>query len=195
VAIIVVGGAYKGAGKTSLICGIIAAFPRLRWTAVKITSDIHHLGAAERLSGTSPLSIWEQTAAGQGTDTARYLAARAHRGIFVTAPESDIPIAEIQGAIGSDSGTANVIFESNRIIRALKPDLCVAIIGDAQRAAKPSFQAFAEHADAFVTTDVASEIADGGNPLAPIFYLDSLERISGEMFAWMQARLRLTQTS
>jgi hypothetical protein len=192
---IVVGGGNKGVGKTALICGIIAAFPQIRWTAIKITSDIHDLGEAEPLSKSTRVYIWEETAAGQGTDTARYLAAGAHHAFLVTAPESEIPLDEIQAAIGPDSGTASVIFESNRIIGALGPAICLAVLGNAQPAVKASFQPFAQRADAFVTTGVESDRPSGGNPHAPIFHLDSLERISGEMLAWMQARLRLTQTS
>jgi hypothetical protein len=207
---IVVGGANKGVGKTALICGIIAAFPQINWSAIKITSDIHEtLGApsfqrlfagrvgSHELPQLSPTysSIWEETVAGQGTDTGRYLAAGATRAIFVTAAESDISIDEIQAAIGPDSGTASVIFESNRIIGVLKPDICVAVIGNAQSAVKASFQPFAQRADAFVSTGVESDRPSGGNPHAPIFHLDSLKRVSGEMLAWMQARLRLTQIS
>lgn len=191
VATIVVGGANKGVGKTNLICRIIGAFPQFRWIAVKITSDIHDPGQSEPSS-----TIWKETIAGQGTDTARYLAAGAIRAIFVTAAASDIPIAEIQAAIGSDSGTAaNVIFESNRIIQVLRPDICLAVIGDAHSAAKASFQPFAQHADAFVTTGASSVLPADANSTARIFNLDSFDRISGEMLAWMQARLRLTQTS
>jgi tRNA A37 threonylcarbamoyladenosine biosynthesis protein TsaE len=35
--IVVVEGSAKGAGKTTLVCGLIAALDRLRWTAVKST--------------------------------------------------------------------------------------------------------------------------------------------------------------
>jgi hypothetical protein len=40
-AIIVVGGSNRGVGKTSLVCGLIAALPEYRWTAVKITTHDH----------------------------------------------------------------------------------------------------------------------------------------------------------
>jgi hypothetical protein len=45
-AIIVVGGSNRGVGKTSLVCGLIAALPEYRWTAVKITADDHKLSVA-----------------------------------------------------------------------------------------------------------------------------------------------------
>jgi hypothetical protein len=40
-AIIVVGGSNRGVGKTSLICGLIAALTEYRWTAVKISTHEH----------------------------------------------------------------------------------------------------------------------------------------------------------
>jgi hypothetical protein len=40
-AIIVVGGSNRGVGKTALVCGLIAALPDYRWTAVKITTHSH----------------------------------------------------------------------------------------------------------------------------------------------------------
>jgi hypothetical protein len=40
-AIIVVGGSNRGVGKTALVCGLIAALPDYRWTAVKITTHNH----------------------------------------------------------------------------------------------------------------------------------------------------------
>ena len=61
-AILVVGGSHRGVGKTALVCGLIAALPEHRWTAVKITSDDHGQFAP----------VWEDTEPGQGTDTARY---------------------------------------------------------------------------------------------------------------------------
>ncbi len=86
-AIIVVGGGGRGAGKTALVCGLMRALPEIPWTAVKITTHEH--GHDE----TTP--IWEETAPGGGTDTARYLAAGARRALLVTAGEDALgPIVE-----------------------------------------------------------------------------------------------------
>jgi hypothetical protein len=46
-AIIVVGGSNRGVGKTSLVCGLIAALPEFRWTAVKISTHEHKLSVAQ----------------------------------------------------------------------------------------------------------------------------------------------------
>ena len=60
--IVVVGGNRPKAGKTTVVCRIIAATPEARWTAIKLTVDQH-----------------EPTTHG---DTERYLAAGAMRAIL-----------------------------------------------------------------------------------------------------------------
>ena len=114
-AIIVVGGGGRGAGKTALVCGLIRALPEFAWTAVKITSHGH--------GRTQP--VWEETVAGQGTDTARYLSAGARRALMVTADDDALgPIA--QQILRECAPAGCVIFESNRVLRYLRPDLCLA---------------------------------------------------------------------
>lgn len=61
--IVVVGGSSRNAGKTTVICEIIAATREARWTAVKVSSHMH-----------------EQSAYG---DTERYLSAGAARALLV----------------------------------------------------------------------------------------------------------------
>jgi hypothetical protein len=57
-AIIVVGGSNRGVGKTALVCGLIAALPEYRWTAVKITAHDHpqpvSLGRPASAAGLAP---------------------------------------------------------------------------------------------------------------------------------------------
>ena len=174
--IIVVGGSGRNVGKTSLVCGLIAVLPEFRWTAVKITSHAH----GERDA------VWEETSAGSGTDTARYLAAAALRAFLVTAHEDDLPIAKTWAALGSDT---NVIFESNRIVRALRPDLCIGVIGGTGTEMKSSFEPFCRCADAFVIP-VDGDV--GGLQLpspAKLFRLPNFDRVSPEMLDWLRVRL------
>jgi hypothetical protein len=66
---IVVGGESRKAGKTAVVCRIVAAFPEAGWTAVKITPHAHGAtGAAWTLE--------EEATAG---DTLRYREAGAKR--------------------------------------------------------------------------------------------------------------------
>jgi len=175
-AIIIVGGSGKSVGKTSLVCGLIAALPKIRWTAVKVTS--HDYGRLEL--------VWEETEAGQGTDTARYLAAGAQRALLVTLRDDALPIDEIWKAVGR--GT-ELIFESNAIAGQLEADLCLGVVGAGAKV-KPSFEPFMRRMDAAVVVSGARAFA-GSDAAMPVFRLEDLERISPEMLGWVRERLRV----
>ena len=183
-AIIVVGGSAKSVGKTALVCGLIAALPEHQWTAVKITTHDH--GKAE--------SLWEETEAGQGTDTARYLAAGAVRAFLVTSHDGTDSALEIQQAVAP--GT-DLIIESNRILIQFKPDLCLGVLRPEGVAAevKPSFQPFMLRADALVTVAAAGSSAGPAGRAIPVFRLARLEHPSPELLAWVRERLLLASHS
>ena len=190
-AIIVVGGSTKGAGKTTLVCGLIAALPEFRWTAVKITLHEHEF----------PTPVCEETKPGDETDTARFLAAGAKRAFLATAPvrdhalEPDLPAVLDQLWPNFGRGT-NLIFESNSVVHHVRPNVCLMIHAGPKRELplperKPSFIAAVGHADAMVALSQADEvIQDGlclpGQPPKPIFHLAALERISPAMLAWIR---------
>lgn len=182
-ATIVVGGSGRGVGKTALICGLIAALPEFCWTAVKVTSHDH--------GNTQPL--WEETTPGQGTDTARYLAAGAQRAFLAVpalrdgSPVPEFPqlLAELWSKLGPG---AHVLFESNRIVQYLKPDLCLLVQGGLAWH-KASFSLAVRHGDALVAASGANQMIAGGEQSKPIFHLASLERVSPEMLAWLRERL------
>jgi hypothetical protein len=186
-AIIVVGGSSKGVGKTTLVCGLIAALDRFRWTAVKITSDAHR--------GLPP--IYEEESAGPQTDTSRYLAAGAERAFLLTVPpQRDLAEAldEFWPLIGRG---ANLIFESNRAAGHVTADACLLVQGDPREGtAKPSFYRAAQFADALVAYgDADLMVADAmkweGKPRGPVFNLKQLDKISAEMKGWLGERAGL----
>ena len=78
--VIVVGGSGKDVGKTTLICGVIAALHGFRWIAGKITS--HDYGQVEPLV--------EERVTGQETDTRRFLAAGAERAFLISAGKGEL---------------------------------------------------------------------------------------------------------
>ena len=168
-------------GKTSLICGLIAAFSRFQWTAVKVTS--HHYGQREPVSEEMKQPA---TQAERGTDTSRYLAAGARRALLVTASTVGLPLVDIRAALGTDT---NVIFESNTIINFLNPDLCLAIVGASPSDSKPSFELLMQKADALVSsTETGTERLNLLSSV-PQFALTAPDRISAEMRAWLRLRL------
>jgi hypothetical protein len=172
---IVVGGSGKGVGKTALVCGLIAALPEIRWTAVKITGHKHG----------NPKPMWEERSAGQGSDTARYLAAGAERALLVAAPGDDLAalLKELWVKLGPG---AHFLFESNSILNHLKPDICLAVDGGPLAERKASFSISVRHADAMVERAGRDEIVEGERPR---FYLTDLQRISPEMLGWLRGRL------
>lgn len=184
-AVLVIGGSTKDIGKTALVCGVIAALREFQWTAVKITG--HDYEPASQMTSSAGIlkqTIWEETSAGADTDTARYLAAGARRALLVTRYGSDVAIDEIRRALGADR---NVIFESNRIIDAVKPDVCLALVGRAGAGMKPSFQRLLRVADALVCVG-AAQISGAAEGIAR-FELQLPDHLSPEMVGWLRERL------
>jgi hypothetical protein len=179
-AIVVVGGSARGAGKTTLVCGIVAALKERRWTAVKITPHAHGAGTAVR----------EGTVADPGSDTGRYLAAGAERALLIGAQEEQIEalvkrlLAEPRH--GENAPGTNLIFESNRVLRYIRPDVCLAIDAGAERARKPSFELVAERCDATV---MLAEDKDAIAGEKPWFQLKNFEQLSAEMAGWLRQKL------
>ena len=181
-AIIVVGGNGRDAGKTALVCGLIRALPEIAWTAVKITSHAHghsQVMYEETVAGTD-------TVAGQESDTERYLAAGARRSLMVTADDAALG-AIVEQILRECPPAGGIIFESNRILQHLRPDLCLAAASSLKGERKPSFDLVEERMDAMVELAGHDHVI-AGKRLA--FHLASFERISPPMLAWLRERLR-----
>jgi hypothetical protein len=190
-AIIVVGGGGRGAGKTALVCGLMRALPEIHWTAVKITTHEH----GHRDGNATP--VWEETAPGEATDTARYLAAGARRSLLVTpglatpgedgSGPSDNTLGPIVQQILQDClPPAGVIFESNSVLRHLRPDVCLCAAISPWAEQKASFDLLMEHVDATVELAAHDHIIEAEKIT---FRLASLERVSPTMLDWLRERL------
>ncbi|HEX4757150.1 MAG TPA: hypothetical protein VH308_04175 [Terracidiphilus sp.] len=180
-AIVVVGGSGRGVGKTTLICGLIAALPERSWIAVKISSHVH--GTAH--------PMWEEKESGQGTDTARYRTAGARRAFLLSAPDGTALQRVLDQLWAECEAGANFIFESNRILEYVRPDLCLMVRGGTEP--KPSFLSAVRVADAIVVRakadQVPSENLAGRRRPIPVFHLASLEQISPAMRNWASEKL------
>jgi hypothetical protein len=188
VPILVVGGSTKDIGKTALVCAIISALRDYDWTAVKITAHDYVANIADQDS-TSP-AIREETARGEQTDTSRYLAAGARRALLVTRQDDGIPIDEMRRALGSDR---NILFESNRIVDVIEPDVCLAIVVGPPANWKPSFVRLLQKADAVVSFEPVEVEAAMLQPEIPRFELHAADRPSPEMVDWLRSRLSPSQ--
>ena len=62
--------------------------------------------------------------------------------------KKQVPVEGMRQALGSDH---NILFESNRIIDTVRPDVCLALAGSSQTELKPSFLRLLRSADALVS--------------------------------------------
>jgi hypothetical protein len=177
-AVIVVGGSARGAGKTALVCGLVAALTEFAWIAVKIAGHGH--GHAE--------SVWEEMHAGEGTDTARYLAAGALRAFLVTALDSEIDmrLRELKTLVGHE---ANLIFESNRVLGHLRADLCLAIEPEAGAERKPSFALVEREKQATVRRVEPGAEEPFLSAAQAVFQLADFAHIPAPMQKWLRERV------
>jgi molybdopterin-guanine dinucleotide biosynthesis protein len=135
--IVIVGGQGRNSGKTTAVCEIIAATQHARWTAIKLTAHAHGADLTEPV-------VLEEREAGATTDTARYLAAGAHRAFWVRCRPADIAPAVTPLIEG------NVIIESNSAAGVIQAELIIFIRSDSGQA-KPSAERVSSMADLHVS--------------------------------------------
>lgn len=173
--IIVICGSGRGAGKTALVCGLLRALPEIEWTAVKITTHEH---------GTST-PIWEESEAAASTDTSRYLAAGARRALLVTADDDKLGDL-VQQVLQECPQASGLIFESNRALRHLRPDVCLCAASSPWAGLKPSYDLALGNVDAMVELAGHDHIIETERIT---FRLASMERVSATMQEWLRERM------
>lgn len=153
-AVVVIGGHSRNIGKTSVVAGIISALPQMRWTAVKITQFGHSVCSAngeacDCETAEHPLAISEEHDPTSGTDTSRFLAAGAERVLWVRTRQGDLTSAMPQ--IRREIARSNhIIFESNSVLRFLRPDLYAAVLDRTVPDFKASALRYLDRADAIL---------------------------------------------
>lgn len=152
--VVVVGGHSRNIGKTSVVAGLIAALPHLRWTAIKITQYGHGICSAngepcDCATEDHSIAVSEERSRTSGTDSARYLAAGAERSWWVRTQQGQL--AEAMPRLRKLVADAeNVIIESNSVLRFLRPDILVSVLDPAVADFKPSALRYLDRADAVV---------------------------------------------
>lgn len=130
--IIVVGGQSRKVGKSSVVAGLIARLPEMRWTAFKISQYSHAFCAANDapcacIIADHSIAISEERSASSGTDTARFLAAGALRSFWVRTRQGRL--AEAMPRIRKELASAeNAILESNSVMEFLRPDVYLTVL-------------------------------------------------------------------
>jgi hypothetical protein len=153
-AIIVIGGHTRNIGKTSVVCALISAMPERRWTAIKITQFGHGVCSAngepcDCETADHTIAISEERDATTGTDSSRYLAAGAVRSLWVRTRQGQL--SEAMPRIRAEiCRSENVIFESNSVLRFLKPDVFASVLDPAVADFKPSALRYLDRAEAIL---------------------------------------------
>jgi hypothetical protein len=174
VAIVVVGGHSRSVGKTSVVAGLISALPEFDWTAVKITQYGHGVCSAygeacDCATGDHSWAISEDRDRSGVSDTSRFLLAGAARVWWVRTEQGRL--AEAMPALRKKiEGAANVIIESNSVIKFLRPDLYLTVLDPANADFKNSAREFLDRASAVILHQslAANELAWQGVSLKPV---------------------------
>jgi len=95
-------------------------------------------------------SVSEEKDAASGKDTARYLSSGAKRSLWVRTKQGRLAEAmpDLRRELGGTSSTANVIIESNSVLRFLRPDLYLTVLDPSTADFKDSSREFLDRADA-----------------------------------------------
>jgi hypothetical protein len=157
VAIVVVGGNTRNIGKTSVVAGVIRAFPEMRWTAFKITQFGHGVCSADGEpcdceTDEHTVAVTEERNRLSGTDSARYLEAGAVRSLWVRTRVGQL--AEAMPRIRKELEAAeNAVIESNSILRFLRPDVYLSVLSPATQDFKDSARLYLDRADAVLVAE------------------------------------------
>ncbi len=152
--LLAVGGQCRKVGKTALVADIIQAFPNRHWTAVKITPYAESGCPVRGPACNCPpeehsYAIREETSRSGNSDSSRFLAAGAHRALWIETKEH-----RLQNALPSlaaelaNAGHASI--ESDALMRFWKPSLFLMVLDPANPDFKVSARENLLRADAFV---------------------------------------------
>jgi hypothetical protein len=163
--LVVVGGHTRNIGKTSVVAGLIAALPDLRWTAVKITQYGHGVCSSEGVAcecavqdPEHPYAVTEEQDRTSGTDSSRFLAAGAQRAYWVRTAAGQLGHA-LPALRGIFESSTHAIVESNSILRFFRPDLYLVVMDFAAQDFKQTSLTYLDGADAVVVIGRGAERA------------------------------------
>lgn len=197
-AVVVVGGHSRSVGKTSVVAGLIARMPEMRWTAFKVTQYGHGFCTADGTpcdcqTDDHTLAISEERNASSGTDTARFLAAGAARSLWVRARQG--MLAEAMPRIRKELAAAeNAILESNSVMQFLRPNLYLTVLDAGTADFKDSARLFLDRADAVLVrqtelqplwTGVSAKLFEG----KPRFVIAPPDYVTDAVVEFVRARI------
>jgi hypothetical protein len=150
--IVAIGGHSRNVGKTSVAAGLIHAFRKYPWTAIKISSHRHaNLLSLKKDDGESFCDIYEEFNREGSSDTSRFLAAGASRSLWTRI--QDDRSATAQQLLPILQSCPFVLLESNRVLRLIRPDLFIMVLRFDTMDFKDSARACLRQADAVVAVN------------------------------------------
>lgn len=199
-AVIVIGGHSRNVGKTSVVAGLISALPERQWLAVKITQHGH--GVCSVIGEECDCAVDEHTwsiseehdRSGQ-SDTSRFLVAGARRALWVRSKQGYLAEA-MPGLRREIAAAADVIIESNSVMRFLRPDLYLSVLDFSTADFKDSAREYLDLASALIVHEPppgAPPAWEGVSlkPAAskPVFYIRPPQYLTPEIVAFVRSRL------
>lgn len=198
-AIVVIGGHSRSVGKTSVVAGLIAALPAYQWTALKITQYGHGICSANGEScdcatDDHSWAISEEKDRSGESDTSRFLVAGAERVLWVRTQQGRL--AEAMPVLRSKvKGAANMIVESNSVLKFLRPDVYLTVLDPCTEDFKASAREFLDVASAVILHEHEGAPAWDRvslKPIAgkPVFRIHPPEYVTPEIVEFVRARLQ-----
>ena len=196
-AVIVVGGHSRSVGKTSVVAGLIQALPEFHWTALKITQYGHNICSAngeacDCATADHGLAITEEHDRRGETDTSRFLVAGANKVFWVRTRIGELATAMPKIRQVLESST-NVIFESNSLMKFIRPDLYLTVLDPNNQDFKDSARWALDRADAVLMHD-ANNIAWTNVSLRPVlgrptFQISEGNYVTAEVIDFVRQKL------
>lgn len=201
-AIVVVGGHSRSVGKTSVVAGLISALPEFHWTAAKITQYGHGIcsadgAACDCATDDHSWAITEEADRSGESDSSRFLIAGADHSLWVRTQQGRL--AEAMPALRKKlAHAANVIIESNSVLKFLRPDLYLTVLDPATTDFKNSAQEMMDRADAVILHQSATAPAWSGVSLRsvehkPIFPVSPPPYVTREIVDFVRNQLLTTK--
>jgi hypothetical protein len=184
-AVLVIAGSGRGAGKTAVGCALIAAIPELRWVAVKVTPHLHDVGE----------EVWEEIDGGSDKDTGRYLAAGARRAFLIGGASESRAAGLIGEARRGAPECDALLVESNRIAAGVVANrgervVSIAVLAGAESEWKASLRECVGSVDALVLADgVSAEGFESPFLRRPVFGLAAGQWSVPELVRFVRGKL------
>jgi hypothetical protein len=198
--IVIVGGHSRSVGKTSVVSGLIAALPEMHWTAIKVTQYGHGICSAdgEPCDCATDDHSWavnlERSRAGD-SDTSRFLVAGAEKVYWARTRQGFL--AEAMPRLKQIlAESANVILESNSMMKFIRPDIYLSVLDYDTRDFKASARQFLDRANAVIVHSESSQAALAWDDVSlkliadkPVFPINPPQYVTPELVEFVRQRL------